>query len=107
MAITYEWDIQSIDVIPAYNEQEHVVSRVVWKVTATDSVSGATKDMTGVQDLNINNHDGDFVPYEDVTKEMLLDWIKIWLNVPVIERGLIPTTYTRSFQADPTPTPEA
>ena len=73
MAITYEWDIQSIDVISEYNESTDVVSRVVWKCTGSDGTN--TKEMTGVQDLNISNIDpNNFVPYETVTKEQLIEW---------------------------------
>jgi len=100
MAITYEWDIQSIDVISEYNESTNVVSRVVWKCTGTDGTN--TKEMTGVQDLNISNIDpNNFVPYETVTKEQLIEWVKVWVNVPAVERSLIPNTYTRHFNEGP------
>lgn len=108
MAITYEWDIQSIDVISEYKETTDVVSRVVWKCTGSDGTY--TKEMTGVQDLNISNIDpNNFVPYETVTKEQLIEWVKVWVNVPAVERSLIPNTYTRHFGADPLAptTPEA
>jgi hypothetical protein len=58
--------------------------------------------MTGVQDLNISNIDpNNFVPYETVSKEQLIEWVKVWVNVPAVERSLIPNTYTRHFGADP------
>ena len=101
MAVTYEWDVQSIDVIAEHGAQEHVVYRVVWKCTATDGER--TKDMIGVQELPVSNIGPDFVPYEDVTKEQILEWVKVWLNVPAIEASILPNTYTRSFLPDATP----
>jgi hypothetical protein len=101
MAITYTWDVQSIDVISEYNTNTNVVSRVVWNCTADDGTN--QKQMTGVQDLNIANIDPEsFVPYESVTKEQILEWVKVWVNVPAVERSLIPNTFTQHFTSDPT-----
>jgi hypothetical protein len=106
MAITYEWDVQSIDVIAEYDTSKNVVSRVVWKCTGSDGTY--TKEMTGVQDLNISNLDpANFVPYETITKEQLLEWVKVWVNVPAVERSLIPNVYTRHFAGDSLAQPEA
>jgi hypothetical protein len=105
MAITYTWDVQSIDVISEYNTNTNVVSRVVWKCTADDGTN--TKEMTGVQDLNISNLDPEsFVPYESVTKEQLVEWVKVWVNVPAVERSLIPNVFTHHYNVNPdTPEP--
>ena len=53
MAVTYEWDINSIDVIRQHGEYENVVAKVVWKCTAVDG--DYSKEMIGVQELNVNN----------------------------------------------------
>lgn len=101
MAVTYEWDVQSIDVIEEHGDHEHVVCRVVWKCTATSG--DKSREMIGVQDLNVDNLGPDFVSFEDVTKEQIIEWTKVWLNVPAIESSLIPNTYTKSFLPDPAP----
>lgn len=102
MAVTYEWDVQSIDVIEEHGDQEHVICRVVWKCTATSG--DKTREIIGVQELNVDNLSPDFVPFDQVTKEQILEWTKVWLNVPAIEKSLIPNTYTKSFLPDPAPT---
>jgi hypothetical protein len=99
MAVTYEWDINSIDVIRQHGEYENVVAKVVWKCTAVDGSN--TKEMIGVQELNVNNLGSEFTSYEEITKEQILEWTKVFLNVPAIERSIIPNTFTRSFLADP------
>lgn len=98
MAVTYEWSIETIDVIRQHNDHENVVTKVVWKCTAVDGEH--TKSMIGVQNLPVNNIGPGFTPYEDVTADQILEWTKVFLNVPAIEAGLIPNTFTRSFTSD-------
>ncbi len=98
MAVTYEWDLESIDVIRQHGDYQNVVAKVVWKCTAIDGEH--TKSMIGVQSLNVNNLGPDFTSYESITKEQILEWTKVYLNVPAIEANLIPNTFTRSFTND-------
>jgi hypothetical protein len=104
MSVTYEWDVESIDVVEALGDAAHVVCRVVWKCTATDGEK--SKSMIGVQDLNIDNIGDTFIPYDELTKEQILEWTKVWLNVPAIEKSILPNVYTKSFAPDTTPLPE-
>jgi hypothetical protein len=110
MAITYEWDLNSMDVIRQHNDFQNVVCRVVWKCTAIDGEN--RKEMIGVQDLATHNLGPDFTPYEELTKEQILTWTKVFLNVPAIEQSLVPNTFTHSFLPDanevtPPKSPEA
>lgn len=37
MAISYTWDVNTVDVYPTHNEQSNVIYRVHWKLKATDT----------------------------------------------------------------------
>jgi hypothetical protein len=92
MTISYTWDIENVTVLDSYNENEKVVSRVVWKCIATDN-AGNSKSQLGVVDLDINNS-ADFIPASQVTKQQIINWVTDKVPKEMIENNLMPTTST-------------
>jgi hypothetical protein len=96
MATTYTWDIENVTILEAHNGNEKVVSRVVWKCTATND-TGTSKSQIGVVDLDVNNISTDFVPASQVTKQQIIDWVTAKVPKAMIENDLMPETTTVSF----------
>lgn len=95
MATTYTWDIENATILDSHNGNEKVVSRVVWKCTATND-AGNSKSQIGVVDLDINNI-SDFVPASQVTKQQIINWVTAKVPREMIENDLMPETTTVSF----------
>ncbi len=96
MATTYEWDIETVDLLDSHGGNENVVFRVVWKCTATAD-NGNTKSQIGVIELDPNVDPENFISAESVTKQHVIDWVKATVPVAVIERDLNPGTTSISF----------
>lgn len=98
MATTFTWDVQNVDLLDSHNGNENVVFRVVWQCTATAD-DGKSKSQIGVVELDVNNTSTQFISIADVTKEMIIDWVKSAVAVKVIEDGLMPNVRTLTFGA--------
>lgn len=98
MAITYNWTIQTVDVIPEHNGLENVVYKVVWKCTAS-SDDGYSKSQEGVVELDLPSSDfEDFISIDSVSKDTILEWTKKKIWVDSIERQLMPKILTVNFE---------
>jgi hypothetical protein len=98
MAVTYTWDIETVDLLNSHNGNADVVYRVVWKCTAT-SDTGATKDQIGVVELDISNVGvaDTFVPIAEVSKQQIIDWVVATVPTAVIYRDLNPEVRSLNF----------
>lgn len=96
MATTYDWDIETVDLLDSHGGNENVVFRVVWKCTATGD-NGNSKSQIGVVELNPNVAPENFISAENVTKQNVIDWVKATVAVAVIERDLNPGTSSITF----------
>lgn len=95
MATTFTWDVQNVDLLDSHNGNENVVFRVVWQCTATND--NKTKSQIGVVELDVNSTSTNFISVADVTKEMIIDWVKDKVAVKVVEDGLLPNVKTLTF----------
>ncbi len=100
MATTYNWDIETVDLLNSHGGNENVVFRVVWKCTAI-SDSGTEKSQIGVVELDPNVPPENFISVENVTKQNIIDWVKSTVAVTVIERDLNPEVTTITFANTP------
>lgn len=96
MATTYDWDIETVDLLDSHGGNENVVFRVVWKCTATGD-NGNSKSQIGVVELDPNVAPENFISAENVTKQNVIDWVKATVAVAVIERDLNPGTTSITF----------
>lgn len=92
MATLYSWDIENVTILDSHNGNEKVVSRVVWRCTATDD-AGISKSQLGVVDLDLNSP-ADFIPASQITKQQIIDWVTAKVPKEMIESTLIPSTST-------------
>jgi hypothetical protein len=75
MGLTYEWKLIGLKKQDSQNVNEAIVG-TNWKITATDE-DGNVGTFTGATPFNINNiNTGSFVPYHELTEEIVLGWVK-------------------------------
>ena len=75
MAVTYQWDITKLDVWPEKNGLNDVVYNVHWNLIATDG--DFTVEQNNIETIEINeDSDYQFVSFEDLTKEQVVEWVK-------------------------------
>ena len=68
-----DWNCKTIDVYThEHNGHEQVIHNVHWRVTAEDGDYSAST--YGTQSLNTEDIQG-FVPFDDVTSEMINNWV--------------------------------
>ena len=80
MAIVYNWNCKTVDVHPQEEGEINVVYNVHWILTGTsdrlDPEGNPYQATTiGTQVVPLN-HDAEFIPFEDLTNEIIVDWTK-------------------------------
>ena len=76
MAITYEWDINTLEVIPSSASLDNVVKIVHWNYIG--STGSFTRGKEGRCDLLItlgSVASADFVAYDSLTKPLVVGWV--------------------------------
>lgn len=84
MAIVYTWNIVQMDAYPEKDGLTDVVFRTNWTVSGTDGTY--TGDAYGTASVTLNN-EGVFTPYNKLTQQQVIGWVKNSLGeeVAVIE----------------------
>ena len=73
MAVTYDWNCKTVDVHPQEKDKTDIVYNVHWIVTGVDGDYSVTNIGTQIVPLN---EGGDFIPFEDLTNEIVVEWTK-------------------------------
>lgn len=71
--ITRTWDIAQLQYFPQLDNHEKVIFVVNWILSA--SQDGKTAQIADVTNLTLNPG-GDFIPYDQLTKEKVLEWVQ-------------------------------
>lgn len=87
MAITYEWQFSQFDTAPTLDGLTNVVEIVHWRYIAVDDTDGLSAQAYGTANLGIPGP-SEFVPFEDITKEMTIQWVSGVIDVPSLETNL-------------------
>jgi hypothetical protein len=74
MAITYTWAVTGMKVTKVGTETDYVV-QTYWTKTGTDE-NGNTGTFSGATPLDPNPEQTDFIPYDQLTQEIVLSWIQ-------------------------------
>lgn len=85
--INYTWKIHSLTK-RTINTVDSVVFTVVWEKfgIADDGYSGSIKTSTGFDIEDIDTEI--FVPYDQLTEEIIIDWVKNVIDEDSINRGI-------------------
>lgn len=68
------WNIENLTVYLNYNNQNDVVYKINYFVNKSDE-NGNSNTLFKIANFDLTNLD-DFIPFEDLTNEIVLNWIK-------------------------------
>jgi len=74
MAISYTWNIVSLDTYPEKEGLNNVVFTIHWTLTGDDG-EGHTGSTYGTSAVELDSN-STYTPYADLTKEQVVDWAK-------------------------------
>jgi len=80
MAISYEWDVNTVDVYPTDGDYTDVIYSVHWRLNATDTKVDAegdpyTASVYGAQVLDTSDLSG-FIDFDSVTSAEVQGWVE-------------------------------
>ena len=76
MAITYEWDINGLEVMPSSASLSDVVHTIVWSYSAsTGSFSQESRGSINPLSALGSVASSDFVAYNSLTKPLVVGWV--------------------------------
>ena len=80
MSISYEWNVNTVDVYPTDEEHSDVIYNVHWRLNATDTQVDAdgnpyTASVYGTQSLNTSDL-SDFTDFDSVTAAQVQGWVE-------------------------------
>jgi len=84
MAVTYNWNVVSLETAPTEGDNSDVVKTVHWEVEAVDGDHTARS----YGSVGLDAPSGDFTAYASITKDQAVTWAKAKLEVADIEAGL-------------------
>ena len=95
MAISYEWDVNTVDVHPTEGGHTDVIYNVHWRLNATDTQVDAegnpyTASVYGTQSLDTSDLSG-FIDFDSVTLAEVQGWVESAMGeekVQSLEDGL-------------------
>lgn len=86
MAVTYEWVIERIDVVPEVDNKQEVVSSIHWRLNGWEENDSGLVDQNGEPvvyrgtvygSVGIQYEpDATFIPYQQLTKDTVVSWVK-------------------------------
>jgi len=80
MAISYEWNVNTVDVYPSEGDYTDVIYNVHWRLNATDTQVDAegnpyTASVYGTQVLDTSDLSG-FIDFDSVTSAEVQGWVE-------------------------------
>lgn len=75
MTIKYTWRVSRVRVRDISEDRKNTVVQTYWEKTGTDEL-GNTGTFTGVTPFTVDATAESFVPFDQLTEEIVLDWIK-------------------------------
>lgn len=86
MAIDYEWVFSQFDTKPTQGDLVDVVSIIHWRLNAVDE-TGTSATIYGTVTLG-DPGQSDFVPYDQITKELTIQWMEQNTDVEELKANL-------------------
>ena len=89
MAISYEWDVKTVDTYPTKDSKSDVVYNVHWRLTATDDTNNnaegnsLTATVYGSQDLDTSDLSS-FTEFADLTVSDVQGWVEAALTADTV-----------------------
>jgi hypothetical protein len=83
--MAFNWVISQLDSIPSLDGMDKVISTIHWR--AQKQHEDFTADTYGALGVDAP-HEASFIPYDEVTKEMVEGWLEAGLDTEAIEANL-------------------
>ena len=89
MAISYEWDVKTVDTYPTKDSKSDVVHNVHWRLTATDDTNNdaegnsLTATVYGSQGLDTSDLSS-FTEFADLTVSDVQGWVEAALTADTV-----------------------
>ena len=89
MAISYSWNVSTVDTYPTHNSQSDVVYNVHWRLTATDDTNkdsdgnNQTADVYGSQAVDTSDLSS-FTAFADLTASNVQGWVETALGADTV-----------------------
>ncbi len=83
--INYTWNCKTVDVYVSEGGNENVIYNVHWHLTGEDSETAVRGECIGTHVLDISDTEN-FINFEDVTHEQVIEWIEASMGSEVINR---------------------
>jgi len=80
--VNYTWSITKLDTVPTYNNLSNVVRNIYWNLLATKEYQGTSYSTSCGGYITVDfPSEQNFVPYNQLTSETTLDWVKSFLGL--------------------------
>lgn len=89
--INFEWNVNPMDCVIDEDGLTNVVQTVHFRLTGTDE-NGVSSDVYGAQSFPKPEAEG-YIPFEDLTKEIVVGWLSSVLDVESLEKQIIDNIY--------------
>jgi hypothetical protein len=86
MAITYTWNVNTMDAAPSEDGLTDVVKVIHWRLTATDGTY--TADAYSTVSLGAPDP-AHFTNFNDLTEAEVISWVESKLDVDAVKAGLV------------------
>ena len=89
MAISYEWDVKTVDTYPTKDSKSDVVHNVHWRLKATDDTNkdsdgnNWTADVYGSQAVDTSDLSS-FTAFADLTASNVQGWVEAALGADIV-----------------------
>jgi hypothetical protein len=100
---TYTWTTTNLYTINVNTETDYVVT-AVYDVIGTDGTYSAS--LTNVCEFSVKQNDPNFIPYSELTNDIVIGWIQQTLGTDGINSILISIDGSINAQANPPQTPQ-
>ena len=89
MAITYEWNVNTVDVYPSEGGESNVIYNVHWRLNATDTEVDAegnpyVASVYGTQSLDTSDL-SNFTNFDSVTSSQVQGWVEAAMGAEEVQ----------------------
>ena len=83
MAVTYTWNIVQLETYPSLDGKVDALCTVHWRLAGQEG--DVLVELAGATGLNQTSTEEDFIAYEDLTKDMVVQWVKDTLGESAVD----------------------
>lgn len=83
--INYTWQINALEYAPELDGLPKVITQVYWTYIATED--DIVQSIYGSQPVELDDLEH-FIPYQDVTEDIVISWLEQDLDVPAMQASL-------------------